>query len=167
MILLDTHIWIWWLHGDRKLTPFLRSILTREEKSGLKISMMSCWEVAKLAEYGRLSLDLPIKEWFQRALVCPEVEILPLTPEVIIESTKLPGKFHRDPIDQIIVATARIHGLSLLTIDEKILMYSHVETIKNKSNIVAEPPAPFSTGSGKKTNAKKSASPRKKQKPSG
>jgi len=53
VILLDTHIWFWWLHEDKRLTPFLRSILSKEEKSGFKVSMMSCWEVAN-AELGKL-----------------------------------------------------------------------------------------------------------------
>lgn len=153
MILLDTHIWIWWLHADKKLTPFLRSILEKEERSGLKISMMSCWEVAKLAEFGKLKLEMSAKEWFSRAFAYPEIEILPLTLDVIIESTSLPGKFHRDPVDQIIVATSRILKIPLLTVDEKILNYDHVETIRNATKKVGEEAFPYGA-EGKKGSKK-------------
>jgi len=76
-------------------------------------------------------LELPssLEEWFEQALNYPGVQLLALTPEIAIESTRLPGEFHRDPADQMIVATARIYGCSLVTSDEKILNYSHVTTI--------------------------------------
>ena len=66
----------------------------------------------------------------ETALIYPGIHLLKLTPEIAIESTRLPGEFHRDPADQIIVATARIHECSLLTVDDKILNYSHVQLLK-------------------------------------
>ncbi len=90
---------------------------------------MSCWEIAKLAERGRLGLACSIEEWMEQALAYPGIELLPLTPQIAIESTTLPGNFHRDPADQIIVATARIHDLALLTVDRLILDYPHVRTL--------------------------------------
>jgi PIN domain nuclease of toxin-antitoxin system len=80
-------------------------------------------------EYGRLELPSPLEEWFEQALNYPGVQLLALTPEIAIESTRLPGEFHRDPADQIIVATARVYGCSLVTSDDKILNYPHVTTI--------------------------------------
>lgn len=79
--------------------------------------------------YGRLELPCPLTEWFEQALNYPGMRLLELTPEIAIESTQLPGEFHRDPADQMIVATARVHGCGLVTSDSKLLAYSHVETI--------------------------------------
>ncbi|MBI4753096.1 type II toxin-antitoxin system VapC family toxin, partial [Candidatus Desantisbacteria bacterium] len=67
--------------------------------------------------------------WFEQALSYPGIRLLELTPEIAIESTQLPGYFHRDPADQLIVATAKVHGCQLVTSDSKILIYPYVETI--------------------------------------
>lgn len=128
MILLDTHIWVWWVHGDDCLSASHAAVATESEEEGIGVSVISCWEVAKLVEYGRLDLPLPVGEWLSQALDYPGINLLPLTPEIAVESTRLPGAFHRDPADQIIVATARIHGIRLLTSDSKIVSYPHVET---------------------------------------
>lgn len=128
MILLDTHIWIWWVHGDERLDVRLASRLSQEESLGLGVSVISCWEVAKLVEYRRLELPCPVPEWFEQALNYPGICLVELTPRIAFESTRLPGDFHRDPADQIIVATARAHNIPLATVDAKILAYPHVET---------------------------------------
>ena len=93
------------------------------------VSAISCWEIAKLFEYGRIELSAHLSQWFDLAFGYPGVELLPLTPEVAIESTALPGDFHRDPADQIIVATARLNGCALVTSDREIAKYLYVETI--------------------------------------
>ncbi|ABY35462.1 MAG TPA: PIN domain nuclease [Chloroflexus aurantiacus] len=129
MIVLDTHIWIWWVHDPSQLTQAQIEAITNNETELIGISAISCWEVAKLVEYKRLELPLPLEEWFEQALSYPGMQLLALTPEIAIESTRLPTPFHRDPADQIIVATARIYGCPLVTSDEKILQYPHVVTI--------------------------------------
>ena len=93
------------------------------------VSAISCWEVAKLCEYGRLELPVGLSEWFQAALGYPGISLLDLTPEVAIESTSLPGSFHRDPSDQIIVATARVRQCPLVTSDDKMTSYPYVRTV--------------------------------------
>lgn len=93
------------------------------------ISAISCWEVAKLVERGRLTLPRPVDEWLSLALGYPGVRLVGLSPEIVVASTQLPGEFHKDPADQIIVATARVHDCPLVTSDEKIAAYEHVETI--------------------------------------
>lgn len=65
----------------------------------------------------------------KQALAYPGIKLLPLSPEIAIESTQLPGTFHKDPADQIIVATARINNCRLLTVDAKILSYAHVQLL--------------------------------------
>ena len=126
MIVLDTHIWVWWVHGDERLRERHLDLLQQNEEAGLGVSVISCWEIAKLVECGRLTLPLPILDWFDKALSYPGVQLLELTPEIAVESTLLPGEFHRDPADQLIVATARIHDCPVLTADGKILDYVHV-----------------------------------------
>jgi len=76
-----------------------------------------------------LQLTLPVERWLERALALPGVRLLELTPRIVVESTQLPGEFHRDPADQLIVATARIYDVPLLTADGKVLAYPHVQTI--------------------------------------
>ena len=129
MILLDTHIWVWWVDNSQHLTDRRWHILQDNVNSGLGISVISCWEVAKLVEYERLELSCPLEEWMEQAVAYPGMQLLELTPQIAIESTKLPGSFHRDPADQIIVATARVYDISLLTADSRILQYPHVRTL--------------------------------------
>lgn len=125
MILLDTHIWIWWVSSSEKLSKTHRELLSSADER-FAISAISCWEVAKLVEYGRLQLDRKLAEWMDAALAIHNLTLLPLTPAIAVESTCLPEDFHRDPADQIIVATARIHGLELMTEDTRITGYPQV-----------------------------------------
>jgi PIN domain nuclease of toxin-antitoxin system len=127
MIVLDTHILIWWVQNDPRLTKKYRQLLQDHEFDGLGVSIVSCWEIAKLAEKNRLVLPFPTNEWLEAALDYPGVQLLNLTLAIVVDSTQLSG-FHSDPFDQIIVSTARIHGCPLLTVDAKILNYSGVET---------------------------------------
>ncbi len=129
MMLLDTHIWVWWVSQHRQLTSKMQQSIQSHQSTGLGVSIISCWEIAKLSELGKLHLALPIKDWLNQAIAYPGVQLLDLTLPIIIESTQLPDDFHRDPADQIIVATARIHNIPLLTVDRKILNYPHVQTI--------------------------------------
>lgn len=126
MIVLDTHIWVWWVHGDSQLTLDQREALETHEPTGLGVSAISCWEVAKLVEYKRLILPCATLEWLKQALSYPGIQLLNLTPQIVVESTELPGEFHKDPADQIIVATARVYEVPLLTSDGKIREYPHV-----------------------------------------
>jgi PIN domain nuclease of toxin-antitoxin system len=102
---------------------------TIAQETEVAISAISCWEIAKAVERGALQLDGPLEDWMGAALSEPRIRLIPLTPEIAIESTRLPRPFHRDPADQIIVATARVLGASLLTADRKIRRYPHVSTV--------------------------------------
>ncbi len=129
MIVLDTHIWVWWVQGDSRLTQQHQTWLQQHTEQGLGVSIYSCWEVAKLVEKGRLTLPSAVDEWLDNALAYPGVQLLELTLSIVVESTQLVG-FHADPADQIIVATARIQGCPLLTADQKILDYPGVQTLQ-------------------------------------
>ena len=129
MIVLDTHVWVWWVHGDARLTKTEAEVIQASETDVIGVSAISCWEVAKLVEYRRLTLPCPVGKWLGQAVSYPGVRILELTPQIAVESTQLPGRFHRDPVDQIIVATARIHKCPLVTSDKRIRNYRHVHAI--------------------------------------
>jgi PIN domain nuclease of toxin-antitoxin system len=129
MIVLDTHIRVWWVHGEAHLPETHRMYIEMHEAEGLGVSIISCWEVAKLVEYARLTLPCPIAEWLAQAVVYPGVQLLDLTLRIVVESTQLPGTFHRDPADQLLVATARVYNCPLVTVDPKITAYSHVQTL--------------------------------------
>jgi PIN domain nuclease of toxin-antitoxin system len=103
--------------------------LQAHEATGLGVSIISCWEVAKLAELGRLALRCPVVDWLRQALAYPGIQLMDLSVAIAIESTRLPGPFHRDPADQIIVATARVHDIPLLTADARILAYPNVKLL--------------------------------------
>lgn len=129
MIVLDTHVWVWWVHGESHLSQHQRDLLDERSTEGLGVSIISCWEVAKLVERGRLRFPQDVSGWLDVALAYPGVQLLQLTPAIVVESTRLPPPFHKDPADQLIVATARINGCPVATADEKILTYTHVQTI--------------------------------------
>jgi PIN domain nuclease of toxin-antitoxin system len=129
MIILDTHVWGWWVHSDEKITSTQAENIKAKETDIIGVSAISVWEIAKLVEYNRLELPCPLQEWFYEALSYPGVRLIELTPEIAIESTKLPGEFHLDPADQIIVATARLYDSSLITSDSKILKYPYVNIV--------------------------------------
>lgn len=128
MIVLDTHVWVWWVQGDSRLLRAAAERIEQEEASGIGVSAISCWEIAKLVEHNRLALPLPVEEWLTTALSYPGIELVPITPRIAVESTQLPGDFHHDPADQLIVATARVLNCVLLTADQKIRHYPHVTT---------------------------------------
>lgn len=115
------------MHGDKRLSSSYYDYIREHETKGLGISAISCWEVAKLVEYGRLTLPLAVDKWFDQALVYPYISLLELTPYICVESTQLPGSFHRDPADQIIVATARIFNCPIVTMDRKIQAYPYAD----------------------------------------
>ena len=129
MIMVDTHIWEWWVEDSPRLSTTHARIINENQRLGGGVSVLSCWEIAKLVQIGRLPLPLPIDEWLKRALAYPGIWLLPLTPEIAVASTTLPGRFHRDPADQIIVATAHELNIPLLTVDARILAYPHVTTV--------------------------------------
>ena len=127
MIVVDTHIWVWWVHGDASLPASARALLDASEQTGIGVSAISCWEVAKVVEQNRLTLPCAVFDWLQQALAYPGVRLIELSPRICVESTQLPGAFHRDPADQIIVATARVLDAPLATMDGRIQSYPHVK----------------------------------------
>ena len=127
--LLDTHAWVWWVTADKRLSKRAATTIRRALASGdLWISMISAWEVAKKVERGQLTLDRPIERWLDEAISPQGVGVWEMTRPILVESCALPQPFHGDPADQIIVATARVHGAIVVTKDERIQEYPHVRS---------------------------------------
>ena len=119
-VLLDTHVLIWMLEGDRRLGNESRRLAdsaVREE--ALMVSAMTFWEVAMLARHHRLALAQPVSSWRQKVLELGIVEV-PVSGDIGILATELEG-FPPDPADRIIAATGMIHGATLITADARIL----------------------------------------------
>ena len=129
MIILDTQTWIWWNDGHPNLTADYENVIRQNLAGGIGVSVISCWEIAKLVEKNRLQFSIPVEDWLTQAISYSSVLLLPLTPRIAVESTQLPGTFHKDPADQIIVATARVYNCPLVTFDAKILNYKHVKML--------------------------------------
>jgi PIN domain nuclease of toxin-antitoxin system len=123
-ILLDTHVWVWLMEGAPELGLAHQKMINQAaQESLIGIAAISLWEISMLIMKGRIRLEKPLLTWIKDALALPGIELKPLTPEIAVESLQLPDRFYGDSADRLIVATARVHGLSLLTRDEKILDY--------------------------------------------
>ena len=129
MIVLDTHIWVWWVNQSHALSAAKAQVLAAHVAEGLGVCAISCWEIAKLVEKQRLVLSVPVAEWVQVALSYPGIVLLPLTPAIAVASTQLPQPFHKDPADQLIVATARQLDCPLATDDAGMLAYPEVKLL--------------------------------------
>jgi len=125
-LLLDTHIWIWMLEGGNPLlSPRVHDDINAVSQTGtLLMSAISVWEVALRESRGRVTLRQPVDEWIDALLRGPGARLLPLEPEIAIESTRLPGTAHGDPADRILIASARVTGARLVTCDARILRYA-------------------------------------------
>ena len=127
---LDTHVWMWWVTQDRRLSRRAsRAIQDEIGREGVSLSMISLWEVAKKVEKQQLVLDRPIREWIDQAISVSGLHLVELTPSILIDSCALPQPFHGDPADQLIVASARHYGARLLTKDRNLRRYQHIQTI--------------------------------------
>lgn len=126
LLVLDTHVWIWVVEGERTaLSASAIEVIERAAHRGaVRVSAISVWEVAMLEARGRISLSRPVEEWVWAALHAPGVRFLPLSPEISIESTRLPRSPHGDPADRILMASARHLGGRLATCDREILNYA-------------------------------------------
>ena len=126
--LLDTHILVWWRLDSSRLSASQARALEELERRGgrVSISSITLWELAKMAELGRLEVSVTLDAWLEEIETDPLLMVLPLTARIAAESIRLGSGFHKDPADQIIVATARCHGLRLMTADDRIHRWGKV-----------------------------------------
>lgn len=124
MILLDTHILVWLVEANPRAGTQIRAqISTAEERGEILVSAMSFWEIAMLVAKRRLQLSLPIRDWAQVIFERRGVNLAALTPHVAMESWFLPAGLNADPVDRLLVATARMLDATLVTRDRDILRY--------------------------------------------
>jgi PIN domain nuclease of toxin-antitoxin system len=114
-ILLDTHIWLWYLLGDAKLSPQLQVTMS-DRKNDLWLSPISIWETIVLAEKGRINLQPTAEQWINQALNTLYVQEASLTHAIAVLSRQIQLP-HQDPADRFIAATAAHYNLTLATVD--------------------------------------------------
>ena len=132
LFLLDTHVWIWFFEGVESEIPrgIRQTLRNASMESALLVSAMSVWELGMLEVRGRVRLSMDCRVWVQRALGAPGLRFQGLTPSIAIESSRLPGVIHGDPVDRILIATARLIGASLVTRDHRILDYAETGQVR-------------------------------------
>ena len=129
-VLLDTHILLYWLGRDPRLSAQQASLISEATaKEPLWVADISLWEIATLLSLGRLRLQTPLRDWLEAAVAPPLVRRIGISPAVGAEVAQLPDAFTRDPADRIIVAAARTLGARLLTQDQRIIDSGLVSTV--------------------------------------
>lgn len=130
MIVLDTHVWVWWLSDFQPLSPTVKRLLNEaKSKNAIYISSISVWEVAQLTIRGRLELTMDYRDWITQAEHLPFLNFVPIDNKIALKSVQLPSPLHQDPADRLIIATAMMLGAPLITKDKQISKYPHVTTI--------------------------------------
>ncbi len=124
MIILDTEVWVLLMDGSAEISPSTRESLEEAALDGsLFLPVVAVWELASWEKSGQIVLSMPCAEWVNRALIAPGLSVAEFSPQIAVEGANLPGDFHRDPIDRIIVATARQVNGQVATRDRRILDY--------------------------------------------
>jgi len=130
VIVLDTHAWIWYLDSPSKLSTSARQAIegARREKT-VYVCSISTWEIYMLVSGGRLAFSVAAEVWVARSERLSFLNFIPVDNEIARLAVDLPGSFHNDPADRMIVATARFFSAPLVSKDTKINQYEHVQTI--------------------------------------
>ena len=132
--LLDTHAWIWLQEGLPGLSAStVATIDAARGNNKVFVSAVSVWELGNLEIRRRVKLHSTIDEWLRMAFTIGRLQLIPLDAQIALASSRLPGDLHRDPADRMIVATARVSDLTLLTRDARLLAYGrkgHLRTRK-------------------------------------
>jgi PIN domain nuclease of toxin-antitoxin system len=132
LLLLDTHIWLWYLDGDvSRLSMSAQRLLDRCGRAArLVVSDISFWEISVKAAKGKLKLSMDSSLWLARAQTAPGISFIPLDRDVLLLSTRLSGSAHNDPVDRMLLATAQLNNLPLVTADKQIIDFarSHAGT---------------------------------------
>lgn len=130
MIVLDTHVWVWWLSDPDQIPARARKTITDSARdASIYISSISAWEILLLSAKGRIEFTMDAQDWITKAESLPFFHFVPVDNSIAMRSVRLEEPFHKDPADRMIVATAIILGATLVTADVRIRKYPHVATI--------------------------------------
>ena len=122
MLLLDRCALLWTVNRDPLRVDARKAISRAASAGALYLSPVSAWEIGLLVRRG-LELGISAETYIERAFRLPGVRIAALTPEITVRSSYLPGNLHEDPVDRMLVSTAIIMGLKLITRDQRLLDY--------------------------------------------
>ena len=130
MIVLDTHAWVWFVDDPRQLSaPAHKAIEAARAAGSIVISSISSWEVAMLAASGRLKLTIDVRDWIAKCEALPFFNFVPVDNAIFVRSVLLPGPLHADPADRVIIATALMRDIPIVTKDRKIRDYPGIQSI--------------------------------------
>ena len=125
LLLLDTHVWLWSQLEPDRLRPATIAIISEAAKrNAIFIAVISIWETALLERAKEIQLQGGVSRWCQNALQRPGIHLIGLSPEIALESVNLPAPMHKDPSDRILVATARVESMTLVTADKLIRSFA-------------------------------------------
>ena len=130
MIMLDTHALVWWRNGSARLSHNAKAAIAHETQSGnIVMSAFSFWEIAMLVEHRRLILSPDVVSWLAAVEAIDRMRFIPVDNRIALASVQLPAGMPKDPADRIIVATAMLLDIPVVTADQKMQAYPHVQTI--------------------------------------
>ncbi len=112
-VLLDTHAFLWWLDGDRRLPNRLRRVLA-DEATKVWVSAASAWEISTKARLGKLPGALTVAADVAACIVGQGFTSLPISVDHAQRAGSLPGP-HRDPFDRMLIAQSQVEGISLIS----------------------------------------------------
>ena len=126
MLLLDTHVLIWTVEGETgRIGRRTRALISKaESQDGVRVSPATLFEVSALHTAGRLRLDRALDEWISGAFADGRIRIAELTPSVAIAAGRIPREALPDPLDRMLVETARRADATFVTADARILGYA-------------------------------------------
>lgn len=130
MIVLDTNVLVWWISSPEKINKKSLKIIEKENKNGeILVSSISVWEIYLLIKKGRLQFTVHPDNWLEKVENISSIRFVPIDNKIAARSVNLPDPLHNDPADRIIIATALQIGAKLITSDQKILGYPHIQTV--------------------------------------
>lgn len=129
-LLLDTHIWIWMALDPSRLSQKVEKAVS-DTGNELFLSPISVWELVMLTQKGRVSLEQDVISWTGRTMEAWQLQEAPLTTEVALETSRI-NLAHSDPSDRLIVASAKVFAMTLVTADEKLLALRDVKVLANR-----------------------------------
>lgn len=124
ILVLDTHVWLWWIEQDTRLPRWLAAFMA-DPATPIALSTVSVYELGLGVARGRIVLNRPLAEWVQQATLDAGIQVLRVTMTIASVAGQLP-RHHQDPLDRLIIATAITHRAQLASLDHKFPLYSEL-----------------------------------------